>query len=99
MSEMCATVAVVNFRAIPGDCARNLQRIKEYTEAAARRGAQIILFPELALSGADDVAYAAAAAEPVPGPAGQAVHERRSGWTFMWRSAWQYSGMGNGITA
>lgn len=70
---MCATVAVVNFRAIPGDCARNLQRIKEYTEAAARRGAQIILFPELALSGADDVAYAAAAAEPVPGPAGQAV--------------------------
>lgn len=73
MSEMCATVAVVNFRAIPGGCARNLQRIKEYAEAAARRGAQIILFPELALSGADDVAYAAAAAEPVPGPASQAV--------------------------
>ncbi|WP_105203455.1 carbon-nitrogen hydrolase family protein [Neobittarella massiliensis] len=47
-------LAAVNLRAVWGDKAQNLRRILDYTVAAARRGADIITFPELALTGYED---------------------------------------------
>lgn len=46
-------VAVVNFHAIWGDVQANVKRIGEYIEALAQRGANIVVFPETALSGYD----------------------------------------------
>lgn len=46
-----ATIAVVNFHAEWGDKRTNLERMKEYIKEAAREGADLILFPELALTG------------------------------------------------
>lgn len=47
------TVAVVNFKTYTADKPRNLSRLCEYTEAAAKRGADLVLFPELCLMGYD----------------------------------------------
>lgn len=72
-------IAVVNFHAFWGDKRRNLQRIVEYTEAAGKRGAEMIVFPETALTGYDDAPGERAdkmqtlAAETIPGPATEAV--------------------------
>ncbi len=46
-------VAVVNFHAIWGDIGVNLKHVGEYIEALAQRGANMIVFPETALSGYD----------------------------------------------
>lgn len=53
MNKICMTLAVVNFRPIGGTPLRNLTRIIEYTETAAASGAEMIVFPELALTGYD----------------------------------------------
>lgn len=45
------TVATVNFRPFWGNVPRNVTRIGEYAQAAAKRGADLIVFPELALCG------------------------------------------------
>ncbi len=47
------TVAVVNFKVISGNKEFNLSRIKDMSIAAARRGVDLILFPELSLMGYD----------------------------------------------
>lgn len=47
------TVAVVNFKVSSGEKDHNLQRIIEFSIAAAKRGADIVLFPELCLMGYD----------------------------------------------
>lgn len=47
------TVSVVNFKVKSGDKANNLQRICGFTEAAAKRGSDLILFPEMCLQGYD----------------------------------------------
>ena len=47
------TVAVVNFKVYGGKKERNLSRMCEYAECAARRGADLILFPEMSLNGFD----------------------------------------------
>lgn len=44
-------VATVNFRAFWGKKDRNLARIKDYIIAAAKRGADLVAFPETALTG------------------------------------------------
>ncbi len=46
-------VAVVNFKVSAKDKASNLKRIREFTAAAAKRGADLVLFPELCLMGYD----------------------------------------------
>jgi len=46
-------VAVVNFKVATGDKELNLSRICEFSEAASKRGADIILFPEMCLMGYD----------------------------------------------
>ncbi len=46
-------VAVVNFKVNGGEKEDNLKRINEFSVAAAKRGADLVLFPELSLSGYD----------------------------------------------
>lgn len=46
-------VAVVNFKVNGGEKENNLKRINEFSVAAAKRGADLVLFPELSLTGYD----------------------------------------------
>lgn len=46
-------IAVVNFKVLFGDKQANLSRIEEFTVACAKRGAELILFPEMCLMGYD----------------------------------------------
>ena len=78
MRGRCTTVAVINFRSIEGAPERNLPRMCEYTETAARQGAQIILFPELALcgqGGGSGRCPQIQAAEAIPGPSSARMAE------------------------
>ncbi|MGE5379635.1 MAG: carbon-nitrogen hydrolase family protein [Methylocystaceae bacterium] len=47
------TVAVVNFKVDTGNKEKNLSRIKGFSVAAAKRGADLVLFPEMCLMGYD----------------------------------------------
>lgn len=49
--ERPLTLALVQMQPILGDLATNLEIVLERTEAAAQQGAQLVLFPELALTG------------------------------------------------
>ena len=51
--EDIITVAVVNFKVDAGNKENNLSRICGYAQAAARRGADLVLLPELCLYGYD----------------------------------------------
>jgi predicted amidohydrolase len=62
------TVASVNFTPITGDKAATLQKMKDFTVKAAKMGANIILFPELALVGIPAAQDAPKVAETIPGP-------------------------------
>lgn len=69
------TVSVVNFRAQYGRNAANAQKIAQYARAAAAQGADLVVFPEMALTGYDNEYEVPKAekmqlrcAEPVPGP-------------------------------
>ncbi len=75
-------LAVVNFRTIWGNKEANLNRIVGYARCAAKQGADMVLFPEVSLSGYDDpedTPYAEKVqvnlAEEIPGPATAAVAE------------------------
>lgn len=46
-------VAVINFKVAPGDKQANFSRMKEYAVACAKRGADLILLPEMCLMGYD----------------------------------------------
>lgn len=48
------TVAVVNFKAAYGNNAVNREKIAQYARAAAAQGADLVLFPEMALTGYDN---------------------------------------------
>jgi len=75
-------VAVVNFKVKAKDKENNLRRIREFSEAAAKRGADVVLFPELCVMGYDyyidekiDLKTKAASAETLDGPVCAAVAE------------------------
>jgi predicted amidohydrolase len=53
MSEDILNISVVNFYSIWGDPEQNLKRMVGYVKSAARTGAQIVVFPEMALTGYD----------------------------------------------
>lgn len=48
------TVSTVTFNAKWGEKDKNLNRIMGYIEAAAKKGSDIVIFPEMALTGYDD---------------------------------------------
>ena len=80
--EDIINVAVVNFRQIWGNKESNLERICGYIRSAAKAGADLIVFPEMALNGYDDedgVEHSQKMqiqeAETVPGPSSLAVAE------------------------
>ena len=75
-------IAVVNFESRWGDVQANLNRMLGYIECAAKRGADMIVFPEAALQGYEgDSAHEGneqmhrRLAETVPGPSSEAVAE------------------------
>jgi len=81
--EKVVTVACCNFNAAWGEKEKNLAKIEAMSKTAASMGANIIGFPELALSGYEcesesgcgDNGMHRATAESVPGPSTQAVAE------------------------
>ena len=72
------SVACINFHTVWSDKAANLVRMKRFTTEAAKQGNNIIIFPELALSGyecSEDISAENKScqmhrelAEPIPGP-------------------------------
>jgi len=73
--EDVVTIAAVNFKSTWGNKEDNFNRIKGYTKAAAKRGANIIIFPEMALTGYDldtenngNSRMQIVQAETIPGP-------------------------------
>src|SRR5213592_2796600 len=69
-------VATVQFQHAPGDKAYNLGRVRHFVSEAARRGVEIIAFPEMCLTGYWHVrklsrAAFEALAEPSDGPCTQ----------------------------
>lgn len=78
--EKVVSIACVNFSTVWGDKAANLNKIKKFTEQAADQGNDIIVFPELALSGyqcADEFGHGCSMhrelAETIPGPATEEI--------------------------
>ncbi len=76
------TISTVTFNATWGDKAKNLNRIKGYIEAASKKGADIVIFPEMALTGYDDEEekekkdkMQSIEAETIPGPSTNEVAE------------------------
>lgn len=75
MMKQIMKVAVVNFHPAWGDKAMNMQKIEDYIELAAAEGVNLIVFPEMALTGYDVIAGVDKAdsmqmreAELIPGP-------------------------------
>ncbi|MEW6263758.1 MAG: nitrilase-related carbon-nitrogen hydrolase [Thermodesulfobacteriota bacterium] len=66
-------LAVAMVRAVVGDKAGNLERIRHWAAQAAARGAELVLFPEACLTGYTVRETMAPWAEPVPGPLIQEV--------------------------
>ena len=80
MTKDVLNIAVVTYEPSWGDKEKNLWRMTGYIKAASRRGADLILFPETALTGydVDDGATGAdqmhcRLAEPFPGPSSLAL--------------------------
>lgn len=76
------TVSTVTFNAFWGQKEKNLNRIMGYIEAAAKKGSDIVVFPEMALTGYDDEAdkpkpekMQTLLAETIPGPSTDLVAE------------------------
>ena len=80
-------LSVVNFNALWGEKEKNLKRIIEFAEEAGMRGADMIVFPETALSGYDDdeshsertEKMHCILAETIPGPATEQVAKAELG--------------------
>ena len=81
--EKTVTVSCVNFQTVWGDKTANLAKIKSHIEAAVAVGSNLIVFPEMALSGYEcsdecerdkkPCSMHHKAAELVPGPATKAI--------------------------
>jgi len=62
-----ASMAVAQMRVVPGDTDANLSKAIDLVGQAAAEGAELVLLPEVALTGL--VAEMATVAQPIPGPA------------------------------
>ncbi|HET8654124.1 MAG TPA: nitrilase family protein [Longimicrobiaceae bacterium] len=73
--------AAVQFESAPGDVERNLDRVRHFVREAARRGVEIIAFPELCIPGYWHLRHLSreeigALAEPFPdGPSARALRD------------------------
>ena len=81
MKDIC-TVSVVTFHPVWGNKEANLKRIMEYIECAAKKGSDIVVFPEMALTGYDDEAdkprkdkMQVKLSETIPGPSTERIAE------------------------
>lgn len=74
-TERTLTVAVVSSHSVFGDVDANLTHFETLIEQAARRGAKLVCFPELALSAYSTSKENVKYAQPVPGPATQRLEE------------------------
>lgn len=83
-------VSTVAFNAKWGEKERNLNRMTGYIEAAASEGSNIIVFPEMGLTGYDDeedkpkpekMQYKLA--ETVPGKSSEVIAELTKNWRYM----------------
>ena len=68
MSDSSITVAVVSPRCRIADVEGNLRHFETWVARAAEQGADLVAFPELALSGYVHTPIVAEVAEPIPGP-------------------------------
>lgn len=78
--EDVITLSVVNFNAVWGKKEINISRILGYIKAAAKKGADMVVFPEMALTGYDDIKEISPEkkmqtlmAETIPGPATEQI--------------------------
>lgn len=85
--ENVVTIACVNFNSIWGDKSANLKKIENYIEEAASVGNNVIIFPELALSGyqcSDEFDRGCSMhrdlAETIPGTATDRITELAARW-------------------
>lgn len=72
--------AAVNFRPRFGEIADNLERIEAWVAELAGRGANLICFPELAVTGYDRTEAIRDLAQPVPGPAADRLAAMAQRW-------------------
>lgn len=89
-------LALVNYQTVWGDKKANLERISDYCEEAGKRGADMIVFPETALTGYGNDAgkewkdkMHVKLAEPIPGPATNALAEYAKSIKCILSWAWQ----------
>ena len=82
MDKDVLTVSVVTMNAVWGEKEKNLNRVLGYLECAGKRGSDLVVLPEMVLTGYDDVAETpveqkmqARLAEPIPGPSTDAIAE------------------------
>lgn len=82
MKKDIITVSTVTFNALWGEKEKNLNRIKGYIKSAAKKGADFVVFPEMALTGYDDEEdkekpekMQSKEAELIPGPSSLEVAE------------------------
>lgn len=61
------TIAAINFRADFGQVERNLSRIRQWTDTMAKKGAEIVCFPELSVCGYENSWVMASFLESIPG--------------------------------
>lgn len=76
--EEVVSVACINYKSIWGDKSANLKKMTERIREAAELGNNIIVFPEMALSGYEcngECTMHARAAETVPGPSTEEIAE------------------------
>ena len=69
-------IGVVNFQAVWGNIPENLERIRKFCGQAKDLGAQMVVFPETALTGYSILEQGAmhrAAAQEIPGEASRAI--------------------------
>lgn len=89
--EKVITVACVNFSTVWGNKATNLSKIKSYIEQAVAFGSDLVIFPELALSGYEcsedyhhdhgSCTMHREAAETIPGPSTDEIAELAKKYT------------------
>ena len=67
------TVAAASVRNLVGQPAESIANMEKWATAAADQGAELILFPELNVSGYIAAPIAQQLAEPIPGPSAEKV--------------------------